>query len=118
MQSYKHKFKEKTKETRIKKNKARRLEQLKAIREGNIELSFDSSGFGYSYAPRRSGGSYLEPNRLTTGRRATGVKNAGSSLDAEGEFFYRTADTHGGKVGYGKNGVSYVSSSGKRIRKK
>lgn len=105
-------YEDQTEKDRITKNKAHRLEQLRAIREGN------TGDFGYDDVPRRSGGSYLEPNRLTTGRHATGVKNVGSSLDAEGEFFYRTADTHGGKVDYGKNGVSYVSSSGRRVRKK
>ncbi|MEK7117898.1 MAG: hypothetical protein AAB861_03955 [Patescibacteria group bacterium] len=62
----------------------------------------------------------MEKMHLTTGRHATGVKNLGSvdPLTAAAEFYYRTTDTHGGKVAYGKRSASYVNSSGKRIRKK
>jgi predicted extracellular nuclease len=61
-----------------------------------------------------------EKMHLTTGRHATGVKNLGNvdPLTAAAEFYYRTADTHGGKVDYGKRSDSYVSPSGRRIRKK
>ncbi len=61
-----------------------------------------------------------EKMRLTTGRHDKGVKNLGSidPLSAAAEFYYRTTDSHGGKVDYGKRSASYVSSSGKRIRKK
>jgi hypothetical protein len=57
---------------------------------------------------------------LTTGRHAKGVKNLGnvSPDQASNEFFYRTADTHGGKVDHGKKGNMYVTKSGKRIRKR
>lgn len=61
-----------------------------------------------------------EKMHLTSGRHATGVKNLGSvdPLTAAAEFYYRTTDTHGGKVDYGKHGNSYVSPSGKRVRKR
>jgi hypothetical protein len=61
-----------------------------------------------------------EKMHLTTGRHATGVKNLGlvDPLFAAAEFYYATTDTHGGKVAYGKRGDTYVSVSGKRIRKK
>lgn len=61
-----------------------------------------------------------EKMRLTTGRHAKGVKNLGSidPLSAAYAFYHNTTDTHGGKVAHGKRGPSYVSSSGKRIRKK
>lgn len=54
-------------------------------------------GFGgYSEAPQTT--------HLTTGRHATDVKNLGTVTpeQAEEEFYYKTADTHGGKVDYGK----------------
>lgn len=61
-------------------------------------------------------------NKLTTGRHAKGISgNLGSgswdSKEIERKFFESTQDTHGGKVKYGKDGKSYVSNSGKRIRK-
>lgn len=42
------------------------------------------------------------PTRLTTGRHAKNIKTNADSYSAVDEFFYRTADTHGGKVGHGK----------------
>lgn len=42
-----------------------------------------------------------QPNHLTTGRHARKVQNP-DPFDPAGDFFYRTADTHGGKVGHGK----------------
>lgn len=61
-----------------------------------------------------------EKMHLTTGRHVHAVKNLGSvdPLFAAAEFYYRTTDSHGGKVDYGKKSDSYVSPSGKRIRKK
>lgn len=61
-----------------------------------------------------------EKMRLTTGRHVKTVKNLGTvdPLFAASEFYYRTTDSHGGKVDYGKRSASYVSKSGKRIRKK
>ena len=61
-----------------------------------------------------------EKMHLTTGRHAGEVKNLGNidPLTAATEFYYRTTDTHGGKVGYGKHSGSYVSPSGKRVRKR
>ncbi len=60
-----------------------------------------------------------ETTRLTTGRNASAVKGVTiTSESALGEFLHRTADTHGGKVGHGKNPGSYTSASGKRVRKK
>jgi len=59
-----------------------------------------------------------EKMHLTTGRNAGHrVKGTFNSTDAEKEFFSRTADTHGGKVEHGKKGDTYISKSGKRIRK-
>lgn len=57
-----------------------------------------------------------EKMRITTGRRAKSIKNVDTG-SAEREFIYRTADTHGGK-GAIKKGDTYISESGKRIRKK
>lgn len=60
-----------------------------------------------------------EKMHLTTGRHGNGVKNLGNTdpLSAAAHFFFATTDTHGGKVAHGKKGGSYVSVSGKRIRK-
>lgn len=56
--------------------------------------------------------------RLTTGRNRKGIKGQFDSYTAVGEFFDQTADTHGGKVPHGKNGKTYTTREGKRIRKK
>jgi len=59
------------------------------------------------------------PTRLTTGRHQTGIKANFDPMFGASEFFYRTADTHGGKVAHGKKGRNYfTSASGKRIRKR
>lgn len=42
-----------------------------------------------------------QPMHLTTGRHARKVQNV-DPYDPEGDFFFRTSDTHGGKVGHGK----------------
>jgi len=65
-----------------------------------------------------AGVSIPETRHLNTGRHATGIKGNFDTLGAADEFFYRTTDTHGGKVGYGKDGRTLPSKSGKRIRKK
>src|SRR3989344_2846100 len=59
-----------------------------------------------------------ETTHLTTGRHLKGVKGNLSSYDAAQAFYYYTADTHGGKVGYGKKGDSYVTKGGNKIRKR
>lgn len=93
----------KKKETKITQSKSSQTEEFNAL-----EDIFGNSG------------SVNDPNRLTTGRHAKRVKGNISVTDAEGEFFHRTADTHGGKVDYGKKKEkdTYVSRSGKRIRKR
>lgn len=55
------------------------------------------------------------PNHLTTGRHLNKVKNLGSVSveDAEATFFYYTADTHGGKVGHGKERYKHKTKGGK-----
>lgn len=59
--------------------------------------------------------------RLTTGRNLRKIKSTANlqfnPFNAESEFYHRTADSHGGKVGHGKKGDSYVSKGGKKIRK-
>jgi hypothetical protein len=61
-----------------------------------------------------------DPRRFATGRHATKLVSSGR-LNPEAvpnAFFYATTDTHGGKTRrYGKDGRTYVSSSGQRIRK-
>ena len=58
------------------------------------------------------------PTKLTTGRSQTRVTGNIDSFVAEGEFFYRTADTHGGKVQNGKRRNYYTTTGGKRVRKR
>ena len=107
-------------QVRLTKSKQRRLEQLKAIRDGISGVYFDSYGFGYDLGYWERGNFGNEPNRLTTGRHATGIKGSFSPEDVASEFYYQTSDTHGGKVGHGKSrsGGHYVTKSGKRIRKR
>lgn len=62
-----------------------------------------------------------DPRRLATGRAATRVVTDGTLDTFNGfeRFMYATTDTHGGKSrGPGKNGKSFVSKSGKRVRKR
>ncbi|TSC70432.1 MAG: hypothetical protein CEO12_366 [Parcubacteria group bacterium Gr01-1014_46] len=64
-----------------------------------------------------------DPRRITSGHHAKRIKgNLGSGSfgdkDIERQFFVATQDTHGGKAGYGKKGKTYISSTGKVIRKK
>lgn len=107
-------------EVKLSKRKARMLEELQAIKKGASGIIFNNSGFGYTLGYWESAGSFAEPNRLTTGRHAKRLKGSFSTDSAAGEFFDRTADTHGGKVNYGKEsrGQYYTSSSGRRIRKR
>ncbi len=56
--------------------------------------------------------------RFTTGKHQKRVSGNMDTYSAEGVFYNRTIDTHGGKADYGKRGNFYTSSSGKRIRKK
>lgn len=92
----------------LSKKKRRILEEKKRLGIDPREILYDMYGeFG------------SEKMHLTTGRHLKRVKLGNAFLeDAAGEFFYRTTDTHGGKVNYGKRGPTYVSPSGKRIRKK
>ena len=55
--------------------------------------------------------------RLTTGRHRKQVKGSFDPTSAADEFFYRTADTHGGKVSHGKKSGYFTTISGKKIRK-
>ncbi|MBS3903454.1 MAG: hypothetical protein KGZ30_03740 [Anaplasmataceae bacterium] len=55
--------------------------------------------------------------RVSTGRHAKSLNKVVDPLQAAGEFYNATADTHGGKVGYGKKDY-YTSKSGKKIRKR
>lgn len=59
-----------------------------------------------------------QPNRLTTGHNLSRVHGDFRPDEAEAAFRLRTADTHGGKVQHGKDGNTYVSPSGRRIRKR
>lgn len=84
------------------------------------DLVNDPYGFKIdTYIVRQQG---VGSNKLTTGKRGKGIKgNLGSgTMDAksiERRFYESTQDTHGGKVKYGKDGQSFVSKSGKKIRK-
>ncbi len=91
-------------ETRISKRKKRILEERE--RSGVDPRNVDSElGLG------------ANPSSLSTGRHLKRVKTGGHD-DPVGAFYYYTTDTHGGKVGHGKDGRTYVSKSGKRIRKR
>lgn len=96
-------------EATVSKRKQRILEEKKRLGFDPREIMSDMYGeFG------------VEKMHLTTGRnlRRVNLGSGVSSLDAGGEFYYRTSDTHGGKVAHGKHGPTYVSPSGKRIRKR
>ena len=54
-----------------------------------------------SFISGTSLGVMKNPTHITTGRHQRTVKNP-DPMDPQGDFFYRTADTHGGKVGHGK----------------
>ena len=99
--------------TKISKRKQRILEEEERLASVVKSDLFDGMGIPIQSAF----GS--ERTRLTTGRHQKSITGSLDPLSAEGEFFYRTADTHGGKVSHGKKGRTfYRSASGKRIRKK
>ena len=82
-------------ERRISKRKARILEErerLAKLEKERSNLIFDPLAVGEAQ----------QVTHLTTGRHATGIKGSINPADAEREFYYRTTDTHGGKVGHGK----------------
>ena len=61
------------------------------------------------------------PTNLATGRHKRKVTFNGGvdPLYAAERFFFETADTHGGKVAFGKkHGPTYVGQGGRRVRKK
>lgn len=91
----------------ISKRKARILEEQQRIGLDPREIAYDMyAEFGYQ-----------PTTHLTTGRHQKHVKGNLNSLTAKEEFFHRTADTHGGKVNYGKKNGYFTNASGKRIRK-
>jgi hypothetical protein len=56
--------------------------------------------------------------RFTTGRHQKKVHGDLDVYSAADDFFYRSTDTHGGKVDHGKGRRdSYYTSGGKRVRK-
>jgi hypothetical protein len=70
---------------------------------------------------------YLAPlesgvgTHLSTGRHAKKVTVGNNTMDPAGDFFNKTADTHGGKVAYGKgksNINAFTTAKGTKIRKK
>jgi hypothetical protein len=70
---------------------------------------------------------YLAPlgngvgTHLSTGRHAKRVTVGNNTMDPAGDFFAKTADTHGGKVAYGKgksNINAFTTAKGTKIRKK
>lgn len=89
----------------ISKRKQRILEERARLGEDIIDIDYGPGGRPQVAHP-------------TTGRNLKSVKMNMDSFSAAGEFFYRTADTHGGKVDAGKDGNQYASKSGKMIRKK
>ena len=57
-----------------------------------------------------------QQGRLTTGRHATHISGNIDSANAAEEFYHKTTDTHGGKVGYGKR--QRKDAGGRTIRKR
>ncbi|MEK9154686.1 MAG: hypothetical protein AAB596_01270 [Patescibacteria group bacterium] len=103
---------EKPKESKESKNEENALSKKKQrILEEKEKTGIDPRGDQFS--SKEFG---QEKMRLTTGRRAKSIKNI-DTQNALNEFIYRTSDTHGGK-GAIKKGDTYISKSGKKIRKK
>lgn len=61
----------------------------------------------------------IPTNDLTTGRNRSAYRGNAPANAAIDEFYYQTADTHGGKVSHGKGrgSNSYTNNRGIRIRK-
>src|SRR3989344_853209 len=81
--------------------------------QSRIQKELNITDERYAAQIARKGGQ--QGTHLTTGRHATQIKGNIDSASAAEEFYHRTADTHGGKVSYGKR--SKKSTSGKTIRK-
>ena len=92
----------------LSKRKARILEEQQRLGLDPREVAYDMyAEFGYQ-----------PTTHLTTGRHQKRIKGNLNSLTAGDEFFHQTADTHGGKVSYGKKSTYFTNASGKRIRKR
>jgi hypothetical protein len=111
-------FIEEQRKARIAKEEARKKEPSISFTRS---YDYVFSGYDYLYAGPLYSGSQREGGRLTTGRNRTELN--GSQLRLNGRqaidaFFMATADTHGGKVRkHGKDGRTYGTKSGKRLRK-
>jgi len=81
--------------------------------QSRIQKELNITDERYAAQIARKGG--RQGTHLTTGRHATDIKGNIDSASAAEEFYHRTADTHGGKVSYGKR--SKKSTSGRTIRK-
>ena len=81
--------------------------------QSRIQKELNITDERYAAQIARKGG--RQGTHLTTGRHATDIKGNIDSANAAEEFHHRTADTHGGKVSYGKRPKK--SASGRTIRK-
>ena len=91
----------------LSKRKARILEEKQRLNMGQGEIAYDMYK---EFGPQTT--------HLTTGRHQTHFKGNMGAADAESNFFYHSADTHGGKVDHGKKSNYFTNASGKRIRKR
>jgi len=98
--------------TQLSKRKQKILEERMRLGDDPREISWDI----YREFGSREFGS--NPTRLTTGRHQKRISGSFHPVTAEDVFYFRTADTHGGKVGHGKKGGSYATPAGRRHRKK
>ncbi|MEK7520246.1 MAG: hypothetical protein AAB581_03345 [Patescibacteria group bacterium] len=94
---------------RIQEERDRILEEMK--RTGEYSEHEPGKALKIATQLARQGG---KQGPLTTGRHASHIKNVDTS-SAEGEFYFHSADTHGGKVGYGKR--PRKDAGGRTVRK-
>lgn len=97
---------------------SKRKQRIQEERERDLSDGGFGVGYNYNYGWGRASHDRHNPNRLTTGRHATGIKGNMSVYEGEQRFMDATTDTHGGKVRKRKQGSGYISSGGKRIRKR
>lgn len=95
---------------------SKRKQAIKKERERLEHMGIDPREVEYEYEMHTINFG-ADSYRFTTGRHQKRIHGNIDPFSATGEFFYRTTDTHGGKVSSGKRAGLYVTANGKRIRK-
>ena len=99
---------------KISKRKQRILEEKERDRQSAERWGVSETEEDPMFIQRPLG---ANPTQITTGQKRKNLKGSIDPGEAEGLFYEKTKDTHGGKSGRHVEDV-YITKSGKRVRKK